>query len=599
MSLSRLLTIFTAILTLATANAAAAEHLPNGVEAARGPLRVRVTALTDSIVRVRVARDGNFGEDASWAVPAAVRRQALLVSAISDGFQTKAVAVHLDPNTLSLAVTDPSGRIIVADEPEPIRLDGRGFTLTKALPIDEHIFGLGDKTGSLDRRGGTFVDWNTDAFGFAPWTDPIYKSIPFYIGVNGDGVAYGLFLDNSWRVSFDFGHKDASAIEIGAPDGPIDYYLIAGPTVADVVRRYTDLTGRAPLAPEWALGYQQSRWGYKSDADIRGIASRLRSDRIPADVIWMDIDYQDRDRPFTVNTKAFPDLKKLNSDMNAEGIRLVAITDLHIAYLPNQGYAPFDSGMAGHDFVRKADGSLYVAPVWPGPSVFPDFTRAATRAWWGGLYKDFIADGFAGFEEVGRVGGDEADRAGKAVAAVERRRGAAQNLDRFDEAEVDIVAAPDILRTEAEAVGDAHAIDLDQHAIAADATDVETVVARAAGRAERRVEARGLVLNADAGLEANEVADIGYQDEKDLSLDRRRAASARCCGSRRRAPADRGRRGRRQLRAGPRRHPRHGGQLPRWLQHAGIDALGQGLHPARTQTLGRQRGRSRHRGQWP
>jgi alpha-glucosidase len=397
MSLLRLLAILAATLTLEMASAAAAAHLPNGVEESHGPIRVRVTALTDSILRVRVARDGNFGEDASWAVPAPARRQAVPVSATSDGFQTKAVAVHLDPNTLRLSVTDASGRIILADDPEPIRLDGRGFTLRKALPIDEHIFGLGDKTGALDRRGGTFVDWNTDAFGFAPWTDPIYKSIPFYIGVNGDGAAYGLFLDNSWRVSFDFGHKDARAIEIGAPDGPIDYYVIAGPTVADVVRRYTDLTGKPPLAPEWALGYQQSRWGYKSDADVRGIASRLRSDRIPADVIWMDIDYQDRDRPFTVNTKAFPDLKKLNSDMNAEGIRLVAITDLHIAYLPNQGYAPFESGIAGNDFVHKADGTLYVAPVWPGPSVFPDFTRASTRAWWGSLYKDFIADGFSGF----------------------------------------------------------------------------------------------------------------------------------------------------------------------------------------------------------
>ncbi len=155
--------------------------------------------------------------------------------------------------------------------------------------------------------------------------------------------------------------------------------MIAGPSTADVVRRYTDLTGKPPMPPLWALGYQQSRWGYSSDADIRGIAGRLRGDRIPADVIWMDIDYQDRDRPFTVDTKAFPDLKKLNSDMGAKGIRLVAITDLHVAYLPNQGYAPFDTGMAGHHFVRKADGSLYVAPVWPGPSVFPT-SRALRRA---------------------------------------------------------------------------------------------------------------------------------------------------------------------------------------------------------------------------
>src|SRR5262249_9758179 len=163
-------------------------------------------------------------------------------------------------------------------------------------------------------------------------------------GVDGDGRAYGLFLDNSWRVGFDFGHRDASTTEISAPDGPIDYYIIAGPTVADVVRRYTDLTGKPPLTPQWGLGYQQSRWGYSSDADVRGIASRLRSDHIPADVIWMDIDYQDRNRPFTVNTVTFPDLHKLNTDMNALGIRLVAITDLHVAYLPSQGYAPFDTG---------------------------------------------------------------------------------------------------------------------------------------------------------------------------------------------------------------------------------------------------------------
>ncbi|HEV8408487.1 MAG TPA: TIM-barrel domain-containing protein [Sphingomicrobium sp.] len=372
-------------------------HLANGADASNGSARTQVTAITDSILRVRIARGAKLGEDASWAVPAAVRHQHVAVTATADGFRTSAVAIHINPATLQLTVTDAGGKAIVSDLSDGLRFDGKSFTLRKALPIDEHIYGLGDKTGPLDRRGETFVDWNTDAFGFAPSTDPIYKSIPFYIGVSGNGAAYGLFLDNSWRVNFDFGHKDPNAIEIGAPGGPIDYYVIAGPTVADVVRRYADLTGKPPLIPEWALGYQQSRWGYKSAAEVRGIADHLRSDHIPADVIWMDIDYQDRERPFTVDRTTFPDLKKLNADVNAEGIRLVAITDLHVAYLPNQGYAPFDSGMAGHHFVRKADGNLYVAPVWPGPSVFPDFTRTATRTWWGGLYKDFIADGFAGF----------------------------------------------------------------------------------------------------------------------------------------------------------------------------------------------------------
>ena len=378
-------------------SASGLKALANGTEAGNAEGTVRATALTDGIVRVRIAHGAAFPEDASWAVPREVRAKSVPVHATPDGFTTGALAVHINPATRAVSVTDLQGKPIVADAPDGLRFDGRGFTLRKALPIDQHIFALGDKTGPLDRRGSTFVDWNTDAFGFAPSSDPIYKSIPFYIGSDSDGRAYGLFLDNSWRSTFDFGHKDASAIEMSAPDGPIDYYVIAGPTVSDVVRRYTDLTGKAPLTPLWALGYQQSRWGYSSDPEVRAIAQHLRSDRIPADVVWMDIDYQDRYRPFTVDKTKFPDLAKLNRDLNADGIRLVAITDLHIAYAPNQNYAPLEAGLAGNHFVRKADGSLYVAPVWPGPAVFPDFTRAASRDWWGSLYKDFIADGFAGF----------------------------------------------------------------------------------------------------------------------------------------------------------------------------------------------------------
>ena len=397
MSLRRLFAGFALAIAPAVAHAQTARPLSSGYEASNSAATIRVTALTDTILRVRVGPAGKFPEDASWAVSREMRSRSVPVRATPDGFTTNAVAVHVDPETLALRLTDLQGKPIVADLPDAVRFDGRGFHLRKALPIDQHIFGMGDKTGLLDRRGFTFTNWNTDFFGFTPASDPIYKSIPFYIGVDGSGASYGLFLDNSWRSTFDFGHAREGTLEISSVDGPIDYYLIAGPTVPDVVRRYTDLTGKAPLTPQWALGYQQSRWGYSSDAEVREIGRKLREDRIPTDVIWMDIDYQDRYRPFTVNKTIFPDLKKLNTDLNADGIRLVAITDLHIAYAPNQGYAPLEAGLAGNHFVHKADGSLYVAPVWPGPAVFPDFTRGASRQWWGNLYKDFIADGFSGF----------------------------------------------------------------------------------------------------------------------------------------------------------------------------------------------------------
>jgi alpha-glucosidase len=376
---------------------APAVPLKNGAEVSNGSATIRVIALTDSILRVRVARGGDFPEDASWAVPAEVRAKSVLVQPLANGFATAALNAAIDPRTLALTVSDRQGRMIHADSSNAFSFDGSKFTLRKALPVGEQYYGLGDKTGPFNRRGASYVHWNTDAWGFDRGTDPIYKSIPFTIASGGAGGAYGLFLDNSWRTSFDFGHRDENLLAISADDGPIDYYLIAGPTVPDVVRRYTDLTGKAPLPPRWALGFQQSRYSYMTDAELREVAARLRSDRIPTDVLWLDIDYQDRNRPFTVDKKAFPNLRGLAGDMRRQGFQLVTITDLHVAHAPNEGYVAFDSGAAGDHFLKSPDGSLYVAPVWPGPSVFPDFTRKASREWWGGLYKHFVDDGIAGF----------------------------------------------------------------------------------------------------------------------------------------------------------------------------------------------------------
>ncbi|MEG3125443.1 TIM-barrel domain-containing protein [Sphingomonas sp. GB1N7] len=366
----------------------------DGVEIAIGATKMRLIALTDDLIRVRIARDGTYAEDASWAVLPELRKARVKVAATPDGFTTASLRVRIGTGG-GVTFETLDGKILSADV-APAKLDGPAFTIAKTLPIGEHFFGLGDKTEGLDRRGHSFVDWNTDAFGFSSSDDPIYKSIPFFISTGAPGGSYGVLLDNTYRTWFDFGHRDADTLSFGGPDGPIDYYFIAGPTMADVTRRYAGLTGRPPLAPKWALGYQQSRYSYMSADEVRGIAQRLRADRVPTDVIWLDIDYQDRNRPFTTNPMTFPDLPKLASDMNAEGIKLIAITDLHIAKV-DSGYAPYARGKKGDEFVKNPDGSDYVAPVWPGPSVFPDFTQTKSRTWWGGLFKGFLDAGIAGF----------------------------------------------------------------------------------------------------------------------------------------------------------------------------------------------------------
>jgi alpha-glucosidase len=362
-------------------------------------LRLKIVALRDDVLRITMARGNALPEDASWAVLPSARSSSVVVvtDASSDqfGFHTHALIVAVDKTTLEITIRDSSGNIIERDA-HPARFDGDSFRIYKDMPLNEHFFGLGDKTGPLDRRNEAFSMWNTDAYRFQESTDPIYKSIPYFMTYRA-GVATGILLDNTWRTSFDFGKETADVYSFGAASGPLDYYFFYGPSPKQVVQTYAWLTGTPPLPPLWSLGFQQSRYSYMTQARVLEVANRLRADSIPADAIYLDIDFQIKNRPFTVDTAAFPDLPGMIAQLKAENFHVVVITDLHIANLPGQNYAPFDSGVAGGHFVKNPDGTVYTGKVWPGPSVFPDFTRQQTRAWWGMLYRGFRGDGIEGF----------------------------------------------------------------------------------------------------------------------------------------------------------------------------------------------------------
>jgi len=373
----------------------------NGIEIRSGTAILQITALRDDVLRVRVGLNGQLPEDASWAVLASSRTSSVNVtpesSAASVGFKTAKlhVAIHRDP--LGIAVTDLAGHVIAEDLPgRPIEYHGSSFRVYMKSPADEHYFGLGDKPGPLDRRNESFVDWNTDAFGWQESTDPIYKSVPYFITFN-KGVSGGIFLDNTWRASFDFNKQYRDGYSFGSEGGPLDFYILYGPEPKAVVETWAWLTGTTPMPPLWAFGYQQSRYSYFPEAEVRRIADRLRSERIPADVIWLDIDYQLKNRPFTIDPDRFPHFDQMIKDLKAQHLHTVVITDLHIADQPNIGYKPYDEGVAGDHFVKNPDGSTYVGMVWPGKSVFPDFTRKASREWWGTLYSDFVSRGVSGF----------------------------------------------------------------------------------------------------------------------------------------------------------------------------------------------------------
>jgi alpha-glucosidase len=375
------------------------EKLQDGVELTAGSAKVRITAFRDGVIRVRLAPQGSFPKDFSWAVIEAPGPPAI---SVEDGkaelrMTVGRVVVIVKKAPLLITLADSAGNVLLADEPSlPMAWDGTYIHAWKRMPSEENYYGLGDKPGPMNRRNHAYTMWNTDFFGWQESDDPIYKTIPFFIGLS-KGTAYGVFFDNTYRSSFDFGKESPDYFSFGAEGGELNYYFIAGPEPKKIVQQFTALVGRTPFPPLWSLGYQQSRYSYYPEARAREVVQTLREKKIPADVIYFDIDYQQGNAPFTINREYFPNFEKMISDFRAQGMRTILITDLHIKKDPGHGYAPYDSGIKNDVFVKRPDGSVYVGTVWPGDSVFPDFTLTRVRAWWGGLYKDFVNMGVAGF----------------------------------------------------------------------------------------------------------------------------------------------------------------------------------------------------------
>jgi len=371
--------------------------LPNGVELTAGKSAVRLVAVSDSVVRVRVAQNGSFPDDHSWAIlPDALPKPPtvkVVDSAKSVVFSIASGAVRIQKSPLRIQFLDEAGKLLQSDS-RPMAFSGSSFRVWKNMPADEHYYGLGDKAGPIDRRDEAFTMWNTDMYGWQESTDPLYKDIPFFLALR-KGISYGVFLDNAYRTSFDLGRGERDTYSFGAEGGELNYYFIFGSHPKKVLQSYTSLVGHVPLPPLWALGFQQSRYSYYPESRVREIANTFREHKIPADVIYLDIDYQKDYAPFTIDTDKFPNFQGMVHDLGQQGFKLILITDLHIK--KQTGYKPYDEGMAQDNFVKTADGSVFVGKVWPGDSVFPDFTLERVRKWWGTLYKDFTGMGVAGF----------------------------------------------------------------------------------------------------------------------------------------------------------------------------------------------------------
>jgi alpha-glucosidase len=380
--------------------------------------QIRFYILAPDLIRVRAAFGQALPErDHSWAIAKTawdvpqwtVREEsgALLIT-------TGEAEVYVQKSPLLVEFRDPATHRAINADQQPMMYNPKtgAIAAAKKLGFDEHFYGLGEKAARLDKRRAGFSMWNSDTPAYKEGTDPIYQDIPFYIGWRPPG-AYGIFFDNSYRTYFNFGGESPEQATFSADGGEMNYYFLQGPSMKKIVGRYADLTGHLPMPPEWALGNQQSRWGYYPDKVAEDVVNRYRADDLPLDVLHLDIDYMDGYRVFTWSPHGFPDPSAFTAQLRKQGVKVVVIVDPGIKYDPNGNYAVYKEGVAKDYFLKRKDGQPWIGEVWPGKAVYTDYTLDAAARWWGDLHREYLDHGVAGIWNDMNEPSDFVDQTGK------------------------------------------------------------------------------------------------------------------------------------------------------------------------------------------
>ncbi|MBB3107999.1 alpha-glucosidase [Paenibacillus phyllosphaerae] len=352
--------------------------------------------VNGSVVRVKLLPDHREDKHTTIAVqPEAFVPVASLLTEEPDGYRLALpeVTVAIRKENALLAFYTAAGELI-SDEAGLYR-SGRGqYGCRKRMEPDSHVYGLGEKTGFLDKKGEKYDMWNSDVYDpHVPEIEALYVSIPFLIHFRYDKPAYGIFLDNPGRCSFDM-RSGNDSYTFQTTSGTIDYYFVSGPDMKSVIQGYSRLTGTMDLPPAWAIGYHQSRYSYMSQEEVMTLAWTFREKQIPCDVIYLDIHYMDEYRVFTFDPVRFPRPQAMIEELKAMGIRIVPIVDPGVKKDPS--YAAYREGIRSDYFCRKLEGELFIGNVWPGASAFPDFTEEEVRSWWGEQHRFYTDMGIHG-----------------------------------------------------------------------------------------------------------------------------------------------------------------------------------------------------------
>jgi alpha-glucosidase len=358
-----------------------------------GGALARVEMMSPDVVRVKFAPRGRFSDERSGALSStAFGSPAVSIIDTPDVLYlvTSRVTVAVVKAPYRVVVWSANGALIGADLVPAVGWDtDSGLVFArKYAPPDEHYFGLGERGGAVNRRGRSFFMKNIDFAGYGELTDPLYVTIPFFYSLR-QGQASGLFLDNPAFPFFDFDSSGSGTLMFGAQEGDLDYYILAGPEPARVAGSYSRLTGTTPLPPKWSLGFQQSRYGYKSQDELLSLAASFRALQIPCDALYMDLDYMEGAQQLTWNAATFPDPAAMNRALETQGFRRINIVEPFV--LSRDRTWPF---MAGSNFfLTRPDGSPFVSQIFLGQGSWIDFTRSTARDWYKQVLKMFLSTG--------------------------------------------------------------------------------------------------------------------------------------------------------------------------------------------------------------
>jgi alpha-glucosidase len=302
-----------------------------------------ITVYSPSVIRIKIDKQP-LKDITSYAV-VAEQMKTKLTSENTDNsltIVTDSLKLIIQKKPFSLSFYNNQNQLISEDETGlGTSWVGNEVTSYKHMQEGERFIGLGEKTGDLDRKGTGYTNWNTDAYGYSIIQDPIYSTIPFFIGIHHN-LNYGIFLDNTYQTDFNFGASNNRFSSFGARDGMMNYYFIYNSSVSEIIKSYTWLTGRMKLPPLWSLGYQQNRYSYYPDTEVLRIAQTLREKRIPADGITLDIHYMDKYQLFTWDKERFPNPLQLTQKLKSMGFRTTVIVDPGIKVVP--GAPAFERG---------------------------------------------------------------------------------------------------------------------------------------------------------------------------------------------------------------------------------------------------------------